>query len=430
VGGQPTFSPYPAGLVLAGRRVVVVGGGQVAQRRIPGLLTAGAHVTVVSPRVTPSVQGMVGAGEVAWLERGFAPADLDGAWYVIAATDDGDVNAAVSRAAEVRHIFCVRSDDASRATAWTPATGRHGKVTVAVLASRDPRRSAAVRDAVLDGLRRGDIATPAFRTRTPGVVLVGGGPGDPDLITVAGRRALSDADVVVADHLAPQQLLEELPAHVEVMDAGKLPRGDATPQEDINATIISRARAGQRVVRLKGGDPFIFGRGYEEVTACANAGVPCTVIPGITSATSVPALAGVPLTHRGVAHEFTVVSGHLPPGHPESLVEWPAVARLRGTLVLLMAMANLAAIADELMRDGRQPQSPVAIISEGSRPTQRTVTTTLGSAAAAIESHALHPPAVVVIGDVVAMSSLAPNSQAPPGRADDDGWVHPGAGSS
>jgi uroporphyrin-III C-methyltransferase / precorrin-2 dehydrogenase / sirohydrochlorin ferrochelatase len=420
VGGQPTFSPYPAGLVLAGRKVVVVGGGQVAQRRIPGLLTADAQVTVVSPGVTPSVQGMVRAGEVAWLEREFEPADLDGAWYVIAATDDGDVNAAVSRAAESRQIFCVRSDDALSATAWTPATGRHGKLTVAVLASRDPRRSAAVRDAVLDGLRRGDIVAPAFRTRTPGVVLVGAGPGDPDLITVAGRRALSEADVVVADHLAPRLLLDELPANVEVMDAGKLPWGEATAQEDINATLISRARAGQRVVRLKGGDPFVFGRGYEELIACTKAGVPCTVIPGITSATSVPALAGVPLTQRGVAHEFTVVTGHLPPGHPQSLVEWPAVARLRGTLVLLMAMANLSVIADELMRHGRQPQSPVAIISEGSRPTQRSVTTTLESAAAAVESHGLHAPAIVVIGDVVAVSSLS-HGQTSPGSAADDG---------
>ena len=418
---QPAFSPYPAGLVLAGRKVVVVGGGQVAQRRIPGLLIADADVTVVSPEVTPSVRGMVEAGEVGWLERDFVPTDLDGAWYVIAATDDSEVNASVSQVAESRHIFCVRSDDASRATAWTPATGRHGKITVAVLASRDPRRSAAVRDAVLDALRRGDIAAPTFRSRAPGVVLVGGGPGDPDLITVAGRRALSEADIVVADHLAPRELLDELPGHVEVVDAGKLPRGNSTAQEDINATIVTRARAGQRVVRLKGGDPFIFGRGYEEVMACAQAGLTCTVIPGVTSATSVPALAGIPLTQRGVAHEFVVVSGHLPPGDPQSLVEWSAVARLRGTVVLLMAVANLSAITAELIRHGRAPQSPVAIISDGSRPTQRAVTTTLESAAAAVESHALRAPAIVVIGDVVSVSSAAVDGPTPTARGDGDG---------
>jgi uroporphyrin-III C-methyltransferase/precorrin-2 dehydrogenase/sirohydrochlorin ferrochelatase len=421
VSEQPAFSPYPAGLVLAGRKVVVVGGGQVAQRRIPGLLIADANVTVVSPEVTPSVRGMVEAGEVGWLERDFVPTDLDGAWYVIAATDDSEVNASVSQVAESRHIFCVRSDDASRATAWTPATGRHGKITVAVLASRDPRRSAAVRDAVLDALRRGDIAAPTFRSRAPGVVLVGGGPGDPDLITVAGRRALSEADIVVADHLAPRELLDELPGHVEVVDAGKLPRGNSTAQEDINATIITRARAGQRVVRLKGGDPFIFGRGFEEVMACARAGLPCTVIPGVTSATSVPALAGIPLTQRGVAHEFVVVSGHLPPGDPQSLVEWSAVARLRGTVVLLMAVANLSAITAELIRHGRAPQSPVAIISDGSRPTQRAVTTTLESAAAAVESHALRAPAIVVIGDVVSVSSAAVDGPTPTARGDGDG---------
>jgi uroporphyrin-III C-methyltransferase / precorrin-2 dehydrogenase / sirohydrochlorin ferrochelatase len=418
---QPAFSPYPAGLVLAGRKVLVVGGGQVAQRRIPGLLTADAQVTVVSPQVTPSVHGMVVTREVAWLPRRFVPSDLDGAWYVIAATDDRDVNATVAEAAEARHIFCVRSDDASRATAWTPATGRHGRITVAVLASRDPRRSAAVRDAVVDALRRGDIAAPRFRAKTPGVVLVGGGPGDPDLITVAGRRALSEADVVVADHLAPRELLDELPAHVELVDAGKLPRGSATTQDDINATIVSSALAGQRVVRLKGGDPFVFGRGYEELLACAQAGVPCTVIPGITSAISVPALAGVPLTHRGVAQEFTVVSGHLPPEHPESLVEWSAVARLRGTVVLMMAMANLAAIARELIRHGRSPDAAVAVVSDGSRPTQRALITTLESAAGAVESHALRPPAVVVIGDVVSVSASAAGHQATPEGADDDG---------
>jgi uroporphyrin-III C-methyltransferase/precorrin-2 dehydrogenase/sirohydrochlorin ferrochelatase len=165
----------------------------------------------------------------------------------------------------------------------------------------------------------------------------------------------------------------------------------------------------------------VFGRGYEEVIACARAGVPCTVIPGITSAISVPALAGVPLTHRGVAQEFTVISGHLPPEHPESLVEWPAVAHLQGTVVLLMAMANLSAIAQELIRHGRAPDCPVAVVSDGSRPTQRALTTTLESAATAVESHALRPPAVVVIGDVVSVSSAAVSHQATREPADDDG---------
>ncbi len=393
--------PYPAGLILTGRRVVMVGGGQVAQRRIPGLLAAGAEVCVVSPRVTPSVEGMVRSGEVEWVERGFVPEDLDGAWYAIAATDDRDVNAAVSTSAEHHHIFCVRADDADAATAWTPATGRHDNLTIAVLANRDPRRSAAVRDAVLHGLRQGDIAAPPHRRKAPGVVLVGGGPGDPDLITIAGRRALAEADVVLADHLAPRQLLDELPAHVEVIDAAKLPRGSSKNQGDINAVLVGRARTGQRVVRLKGGDPFVFGRGFEEVLACADAGIPCTVIPGVTSATSVPGLAGVPVTHRGVAHEFTVVSGHLPPGHPDSLVSWSQLGRLTGTLVLMMAIDNLAAIASELAAHGRRESTAVAVVSDGSMPAERVLFSTLSTVAADVAVEGIRPPAVVVVGPVV-----------------------------
>ena len=201
------FPTYPSGLRLGGRRVVVVGGGQVAQRRVPGLLAVGADVYVVSPHVTPAIEGLVGAGEVTWLERRFEPADLDETWYVIAATRDQAANEAVSAAAEERRIFCVRADDATEATAWTPAVGRHAGVTVAVLGNRDPRRSASVRDEILEGLREGTIAARHHRDRSPGVVLVGGGPGDPELISVAGRKALMEADVVVADRLAPRELL-------------------------------------------------------------------------------------------------------------------------------------------------------------------------------------------------------------------------------
>ncbi|MGY1828790.1 uroporphyrinogen-III C-methyltransferase, partial [Blastococcus sp. SYSU DS0541] len=169
-------------------------------------------------------------------------------------------------------------------------------------------------------------------------VLVGGGPGDPGLITVRGRQALATADVVLADHLGPQPLLASLPPEVEIIDAAKLPRGRSMAQETINDLLITHARAGRRVVRLKGGDPFVFGRGFEELQACTAAGIPVEVVPGITSAVAVPALAGIPVTHRGLTHEFVVVSGHLPPDHPASLVDWPALGRLRGTLVVLMGV--------------------------------------------------------------------------------------------
>ena len=403
VDGAP---PYPSALRLAGRRVVVVGGGQVAQRRTPALLAAGADVVVVSPEVTPAIEGLVGGGEVTWLARGFEPADLDESWYVIAATDVPAVNAAVSAAAEERRIFCVRADDATQASAWTPAVGRHAGVTVAVVSNREPRRSAAIRDQVIEGLRDGRLPVRPH-DKAAGVVLVGGGPGDPELATVAARRALNDADVVVADRLAPRELLSELAHDVELVDVAKLPRGRSAAQEEINRVIIERAREGKRVVRFKGGDNFVFGRGFEEVQACAEAGVPCTVVPGLTSAISVPALAGIPVTHRGVAHEFTVISGHLPPDHPESLVEWDSVARLRGTVVLLMAVQNLPAIARRLVDGGRRAATPVAVVADGSMPTQRTVWSTLGTIDVDLERDPVRPPAIVVVGEVVAVANPA-----------------------
>jgi uroporphyrin-III C-methyltransferase / precorrin-2 dehydrogenase / sirohydrochlorin ferrochelatase len=398
-------SPYPVGLRLAGRSVVVVGGGQVAGRRVPALLAAGADVTVVSPSVRPALEGMVDAGELRWTARRYRDGDLDGAWYALASTNDPAVNAAVVDEAERRRIFCVRSDDATQASAWTPASGRHDNVTVAVLSNRDPRRSAGIRDAVVEGLRNGDLAARHHRDHAPGVVLVGGGPGDPELITLAGRRALAEADVVIADHLAPRELLSELPAHVEVVDASKLPRGRAAAQAEINRRCVEGFRAGQRVVRLKGGDPFVFGRGYEEVRACTEAGVPCTVVPGLSSAIAVPALAGIPVTHRGVAHEFTVVSGHLAPDDPESLVDWPALARLRGSLVLLMAVANLRAITGCLLREGRPGSTPAAVVVEGSMPGEQRLVSRLDRLADDADAARVRAPAIVVVGDVVGLAS-------------------------
>jgi uroporphyrin-III C-methyltransferase/precorrin-2 dehydrogenase/sirohydrochlorin ferrochelatase len=395
------FPPYPSGLRLAGRRVVVVGGGHVAQRRVPGLIAAGADVLVVSLDVTPAIEGLLGGDEISWARRRFEPADLDGAWYAVAATDDAEANAAVSAAAEERRVFCVRADDATQATAWTPAVGRHAGMTVAVLGNRDPRRSALVRDEILEQMREGAIVARDQRQRTAGVVLVGGGPGDPELISIAGRRALMEADVVVADRLAPRELLGELPSDVELIDVAKLPRGRSAQQEEINRVIVERALAGKRVVRFKGGDSFVFGRGYEEVLACREAGVPVTVIPGLSSPLAVPAVAGIPVTHRGVAHEFTVVSGHLPPGHPESLVNWKALADLDGTVVLMMAVENAAAIADVLIFGGRDLDTPVAVVCDGTMPGERTVLTTLDDLAADLGAHEVRPPAIIVVGEVV-----------------------------
>lgn len=399
---SPAAHPYLAGLVLTGRKVVVVGGGHVAQRRVPSLLATGAAVTLVSPEVTPALEGL--AGELTLVLRDFTETDLDGAWYVVAATDDPDVNARVAAAAEARHTFCVRSDDALGGTAWTPAVGHHGSVTVGVLGNREPRKSAALRDDIVTALRDGHLTASDALDRTPGVVLVGGGPGEPELVTVAARHALASADVVVADRLAPRELLDELGPHVELIDVAKLPRGRSASQAYINEVIVDRARAGKRVVRFKGGDNFVFGRGYEELLACAAADVPVTIVPGLTSAIAVPARAGIPVTHRGVAHEFTVISGHIPPGHPDSLVAWDAVARMRGTVVLLMAVDNAPVIAETLVAGGRPASTPVGVIVDGTMPTERTVLSTLGTLAADLATHQVVPPAIIVVGDVVAVA--------------------------
>jgi uroporphyrin-III C-methyltransferase len=413
---------YPVGLRLLDRRVVVVGGGQVAHRRVAGLLAASARVTVVSPEVTPALEALVEPGSLTWVRRPYEPGDLDGAWYAVAATDDPAVNAAVAGEADRARIFCARADDRAASSVWTPAVGRHGELVVGVHGGGDPQRAIGVRDAVVAGLTDGSIADRAARTpavaRAGSVVLVGGGPGDPGLITVRGRQAVAQADVVIADHLAPLTLLESLPTSVEVIDASKLPRGRSMAQEQINALLVEHALAGKRVVRLKGGDPFVFGRGMEELEACVAAGVPVEVVPGVTSAISVPALAGIPVTHRGLTHEFVVVSGHLPPGHPQSLVDWPAIARLRGTVVVLMGVDTAPAIAAALLEHGRPADTPVAVVADGSTPTQRAVRTTLADLARVVVDEGIRPPAVWVVGAVVGLNR--PHDVPPPDDADLD----------
>src|SRR5262245_6408343 len=274
---------YLVGMRLTGRKVVVVGGGTVAQRRLPLLIANGADVHVITRSATPAVEGMTG---ITLTLREFRAGDLEDAWYAIAATDDPDVNAAVVAEAERLHIFCVRADVAREGTAVTPASSEYEGLSVGVLAGGEHRRSAAIRSAIHEALQQGVIALKG--TAAPGVVrggvaLVGGGPGDPELITVRGRRLLAHADVVVADRLAPQELLAELPPQVEVIDAAKIPYGRAMAQDAINEVLIDRAKAGKFVVRLKGGDPFVFAPGYEDLPARAPPATPATLLPPLTS---------------------------------------------------------------------------------------------------------------------------------------------------
>ncbi|MGE3962209.1 MAG: uroporphyrinogen-III C-methyltransferase [Dehalococcoidia bacterium] len=246
------------------------------------------------------------------------------------------------------------------------------------------------------------------------VWLVGAGPGDPGLITVAGLEALRRAEVVVHDRLSSPDLLREPPADALVLDAGKSPRNQRMTQGEINAALIEHGRAGRRVVRLKGGDPYVFGRGGEEAMALAEAGVPCTVVPGVTSAIGGLAAGGVPVTHRGIATSFTVVTGHEDPTKPEAQVRWDALAHASETLVILMGVERLEGIARAIVEAGRDPETPAALVQEATTPRQRTVTGTLATIAEVARAEGITNPALFVVGGVAGLQpTLDPARLAP-----------------
>ncbi|TQL04308.1 uroporphyrinogen-III C-methyltransferase [Cellulomonas sp. SLBN-39] len=399
-------------LDLTGRRVVVVGGGPVAARRVARLLEDGADVHVVAPALCEDLADLAAAGALTWVPRDHRTGDLAGAWLVHTATGDRRTDDAVAAEAEATRTWCVRADDAQASTAWTPAVARAGDVTVAVGAGGDPRRAAALRSALQVQLDSGALPLRRRRPHAGHVTLVGGGPGDPGLITTRGRRALAEADVVVVDRLAPRALLDELEPDVEVVEAGKAPHAHTLTQTEINALLVDRARAGHHVVRLKGGDPFVLGRGGEEIAACREAGVPVTVVPGVTSAIAVPGAAGVPVTHRDVARQVTVVSAH------DAETDWETLARLRGTLVLLMGVARLGEHMARLAGHGLDPATPVAVVEDGTLPTQRTTLGTVADIAARAHEVGVRNPAVVVVGHVAALAPvLGDTATRPPGPA-------------
>jgi uroporphyrin-III C-methyltransferase/precorrin-2 dehydrogenase/sirohydrochlorin ferrochelatase len=413
---------YPLSLRLRGRRAVVVGGGSVAVRRVAGLRAAEADVLVVAPALSPTLSDLAARGLIAARQREYEPGDLDGAWLALACTDRPEVNAAVAAEAERSRIWCVRADDAEASDAWVPAVGRSGGDTVAVNAGRNPRRAARLRDlcmaAVAAARPEGAAEGGPERTaaRVPGrVSIVGGGPGDPGLITVAARQRLAQADVVIADRLAPLELLDELAPEVQIIDAAKVPGGPAMRQDQINGALVEHARAGQSVVRLKGGDPFVFGRGREEVEACLAAGVPVEVIPGVTSAIAVPAAAGIPVTHRGLSQGFCVVAGHASPSDTRNTTGWAALARTGLTLVLLMGVEHLADTAQALLAAGLDGKTPGACVSDGWSRNQRVVTAPLAELAGAVSGAGITNPAVIVIGDVAQLGPGSPGNPAPPG---------------
>lgn len=400
------------GLALQGRRVVMVGGGAVTARRAVDLLEGGAAVTVVAPALVDELTELVAAGRLAWVARGYAgPADLEGAWLVHTATGAPEVDARVSADAEAARTFCVNAGAAAAGSSQVPARGEvltpDGPVRVAVHAGGDPRRAAAVRTSVLDHLRSGVADLRARRARgiprgpragtTSGwVALVGAGPGDDGLLTRRAATLLASADVVVTDRLVPTAVLSSLPEGVRVVDVGKTSGHHPVPQEEINRILVAEAVAGRGVVRFKGGDPYVLGRGGEERLACEAAGVRVEVVPGITSAVSVPAAAGIPVTHRGLARGFTVVTGHedvpaLPPGTDH-------------TLVLLMGVATLRRTAELLVENGRPAGCPVGIVERGWTPEQRVTLGTLSDIADRADGVGVASPAVVVVGDVVRLA--------------------------
>lgn len=245
------------------------------------------------------------------------------------------------------------------------------------------------------------------------VSLIGGGPGAWDLITVRGMRRLQDADVILADHLGPTSELHQLCSidSKKLIDVSKLPYGHQVAQEKINNLLLTHAQSGKKVARLKGGDPYVFGRGFEELQFLASHGIACEVIPGVTSAISVPALAGVPITHRSVVHSFTVISGHLPPGHKDSRNNWDALAHTGGTLVIIMGVKNAPKIAAAIIDAGRASETPAIVIQEGTTTNQRGYRCTLGTLAETMKMHNIQPPAVYVIGDVAGLSTMSLSSE-------------------
>ncbi|WP_345802803.1 uroporphyrinogen-III C-methyltransferase [Microbacterium sp. AZCO] len=395
------------GVSLAGRDVVMVGGGPVAARRMRRFLDDGAIVRVIAPELSDEVRELVDEHGLEWIPRAAEPDDVDGAWLVHTATGDGRADAGIAAACERRRILCVNASDGAHGSARLTAETRAGDVLVGVVsdAGVDPRRAGRLRDAIAGMLREGRLPLRRRRATAAGRVdLVGGGPGPVDLLTVRGRRLLAEADVVVADRLGPTDVLSELDSDVEVIDVGKRPGHHPVPQDEINRIIVAHAQAGRRVVRLKGGDPFVYGRGGEEVAACLAAGVPVDVVPGLTSVVSVPQAAGIPVTHRGVAAGVHVVNGQAEPTPATAA----ALADPAVTTVVLMGVAGLPRLVETAFAGGAPADKPVAIVENGHTPHQRTTRTTLAHAAADAAAAGVRNPAVIVVGDVARADLLLP----------------------
>ncbi len=396
------------GVDLTGRPVLVAGGGPVACLKASALARDGAVVHLVAPQVCEDLADLLATGVGTWSRREATVEDIQDSWLVVAATDDPAANRRLCAAATARRIFSVCAGSARDGTARNPALAEHAGLRVGVVSSGrpDPVRVVRTRDALALHLLTGDLdLRPVRRTNRRGrVVLVGGGPGAEDLITVRGRRALAEADVVVADRLGPAALLDRLPDDVQVLDVGKAPGRHQVGQEEINRILVDQARLGRTVVRLKGGDPYLYGRGGEEHAFCVAQGIPVEVVPGVSSAFGAPAAAGIPLTHRGTVAGVHVVQGHarLDAQALGSVVDGTA------TLVLLMAVSSLADHVSALLAAGADPSVPVAVVEDATLPTQRVTRAPLARIVQAAASIGVRAPAVVVVGAVADPAVLVP----------------------
>lgn len=435
------------------RVVLVVGGGEVATRKIDLLLRAGADVHVVAKSLAEPLLAKQKAGQLQWLAQEFSPEQLDKVFLVIAATDDVALNAAVSEAAQQRYRLVNVVDDQPKCSFIFPSIVDRSPLVVAISSGGQAPVLARLLREKLEALlpaSLGDMARVAgeWRDRVKerlhsmrarrqfwerlfnspfadqiatgqqaaaeetlrqqldqpqqvlgDVALVGAGPGDAGLLTLRGLQLIQLADVVLYDHLVSPEVLELVRRDAEKICVGKRASAHSLPQGEINRLLFTLASSGKRVVRLKGGDPFIFGRGGEEVQYLAKAGIPFQIVPGITAAAGVTAYAGIPLTHRDYAQSVLFITGHCRPDG--EALDWSTLARGRQTLAIYMGTVKAAEISQQLIAHGRAPDTPVAVISRGTRADQSVNIGTLVELEAL--AHQAPTPALLVIGEVVAL---------------------------
>jgi uroporphyrin-III C-methyltransferase/precorrin-2 dehydrogenase/sirohydrochlorin ferrochelatase len=440
---------------LDNKPVLLVGGGEVAERKARLLLDAGAQLTVVAPDLDPELAELAANGSIEWLAGEFAPAQLAGKWLVVAATDRREVNALVYQSANQARIFANVVDDPKRSSFIMPsiidrsplmvAISSGGKAPVLARLLREkleallPQHLGAVAafagslrervkarfatmgerrrfwerllgtDRLGQALARGDSASAhqladslfADESQSAGeVVLVGAGPGDPGLLTLHALRQMQQADVVVYDRLVSDEVMALVRRDAKRIFVGKQAGNHCVPQEGINQLLLEEAKKGQRVVRLKGGDPFIFGRGGEELETLVGSGIGFQVVPGITAASGCAAYAGIPLTHRDHAQSVRFVTAHGKGGARD--LDWPLLAKDRQTLVFYMGLSSCATIREQLLAHGKASNTPVALIERGTQPCQRVIRGTLDqlpALAVGVES-----PALIMVGSVVTLA--------------------------